>query len=182
MYKYLIVFSCITPEGKSFNGNYIHKCVGLNEDELNKLTEDIIPKKFKKQYPAYENFDYQIIILNIIKIKNDKNEIENKIEKKSYKSMSVKEFREAGYLQEVNRRLLHILGIALSVEIDDKTGEEKFGNIWDERDSEEGILYSEKVIKTDVAKKKKDYVKGQLSLRGKNRKSKYGSIIQEIND
>lgn len=178
MYKYLIVFSCITPEGKNFNGNYIHECVDINEDELNKLTEDIIPKKFKKQYPAYENFDYQIIILNIIRIKNE----DDKVSNKSYKSMSVKEFREAGYLQEVNRRLLHILGVALSVEIDDKTGEEKFGNIWDERDNEEGILYSDEVIKTDDAKKKKDNIKEQLSIRSRVRKNKCGSIIQKIDE
>ena len=35
--------------------------------------------------------------------------------------MSVKEFRERGFLQELNRLFLHPLGLALEVIIDNKT-------------------------------------------------------------
>lgn len=68
------------------------------------------------------------------------------------KYMSVAEFREKGYLQEVNRRLLHLCGIALSVTIDDD-GTESFGPIWDYRDDPEGLVFGEysqqKVWKVD---------------------------------
>ena len=59
------------------------------------------------------------------------------------KRMSVKEFRELGLLQEVNRRVLHPLGLALEVVIDKDTGEESFGDIWDCRDDPEGMVYDE---------------------------------------
>lgn len=57
--------------------------------------------------------------------------------------MSVKEFRELGLLQELNRQFLHPLGLALEVSIDDETGEEKFGRIWDDRKDPEGFLFNE---------------------------------------
>jgi len=55
--------------------------------------------------------------------------------------MTVAEFRELGYLQEVNRRFLHPLGLALSVAVDSETGEESFGGIWDCRDDPEGLIF-----------------------------------------
>ncbi len=39
------------------------------------------------------------------------------------KKINIKEFREFGYLQEVNRRFLHPLGLALEVVIDDDDGQ-----------------------------------------------------------
>lgn len=57
--------------------------------------------------------------------------------------MSVAEFRRLGYLQEVNRRLLHPLGLALSVNVNEDTGEETFGPVWDYRDDPEGIRYDD---------------------------------------
>jgi hypothetical protein len=61
------------------------------------------------------------------------------------KHMSVKEFREAGYLQEANRLFFHPLGIALSVEIHED-GSESFGPIWDDRDDPEGTRYGPGMI------------------------------------
>lgn len=57
------------------------------------------------------------------------------------KRMSVKEFRELGYLQELNRQFLHPLGLALEVVIDNDTGNESFGEVWDYREDPEGITY-----------------------------------------
>jgi len=57
------------------------------------------------------------------------------------KYMSVKEFQEAGYLHEINRRVLHPLGIALSVAIDDHNGQVEFGPIHDLRDDPSGIIF-----------------------------------------
>lgn len=61
------------------------------------------------------------------------------------KYISVKEFREEGYLQELNRRFLHPMGLALEVCIG-KDGEETLGQIWDSRDDPEGIVYGPDTI------------------------------------
>lgn len=61
------------------------------------------------------------------------------------KYMDIKEFRETGYLQELNRRFLHPLGLAMEVVIEDD-GTERIGGIWDYRDDPEGILFGEDTI------------------------------------
>ncbi len=60
--------------------------------------------------------------------------------------MTPKEFREQGYLMELNRRFLHPLGLALEVEINDH-GVEAFGAVWDCRSDAEGIMFSEDELK-----------------------------------
>lgn len=67
------------------------------------------------------------------------------------KYMDIKEFREAGFLQEANRLFFHPLGLALEVGIDDDTGVEFLAGIWDYRDDPEGMVYGAGVI--DSAKK-----------------------------
>jgi len=61
------------------------------------------------------------------------------------KTMTVKEFREQGYLQELNRRFLHPLGLALEVVLHDD-GTETFGEVWDSRDDPEGFMFDPKMI------------------------------------
>lgn len=56
--------------------------------------------------------------------------------------IDIKEFREAGYLQEVNREFLHPLGLAIEVRIDDD-GTETLSGVWDYRDDPEGILFAD---------------------------------------
>lgn len=46
--------------------------------------------------------------------------------------IDVAEFRELGYLQELNRRLLHPLGLALEVVVEED-GTERLGGVWDYR-------------------------------------------------
>ena len=60
--------------------------------------------------------------------------------------MSIKEFREEGFLQEANRKFFHPLGLALEVTIDDDTGEEHISSIWDYRHDPEGMLYGKESI------------------------------------
>lgn len=50
----------------------------------------------------------------------------------------IKEFRESGYLQELNRQFLHPLGLALEV-LQHDDGTEVLGGIWDYRNDAEGI-------------------------------------------
>lgn len=67
---------------------------------------------------------------------------------KNVKSIDLKEFHELGFLQEINRRFLHPIGLAMSLTItkDDDTGEVtsvEFDKIWDYRDDPEGVFFNE---------------------------------------
>ena len=57
------------------------------------------------------------------------------------KRIDIAEFRREGYLQEVNRRFLHPLGLALEVVVDED-GTERLGGVWDYREDPEGITYA----------------------------------------
>lgn len=64
------------------------------------------------------------------------------------KRMDIKEFRELGFIQEINRRVLHPCGLALEVIIDEE-GNETLGGVWDYREEPEGMRYSEGTISVD---------------------------------
>lgn len=101
---------------------------------------------------------------------------------KEIKRIDIKEFREKGYLQELNRRFLHPLGMALEVVIDDN-GKEKLGGIWDCREDEEGIYYDIKSsddFRKDRFKANKKFVDEEFESRGKIRKEKLGFDIENI--
>ena len=83
------------------------------------------------------------------------------------KRMEISEFRRLGILQEVNRRLLHPMGLALVVNIDDD-GNEDLAFVWDCRDDPMGIAYPdhggidpEKVKRVDelISSKKEERVR-----------------------
>lgn len=68
--------------------------------------------------------------------------------------MTAAEFRACGYLQELNRRFLHPLGLALEVQIHED-GTESFGGVWDYREEPEGMVFadtdlSEHALKVDT--------------------------------
>lgn len=56
------------------------------------------------------------------------------------KRLDIAEFRELGYLQEVNRLFLHLHGLALEVVVEDD-GSERLGGVWDYRDDPEGMVF-----------------------------------------
>ncbi len=56
------------------------------------------------------------------------------------KRIDVAEFQAEGYLQEVNRRFLHPLGLALEVLRHDD-GTVALGGVWDYRDDPEGMAF-----------------------------------------
>jgi len=92
------------------------------------------------------------------------------------KRINIKEFREFGFLQEINRLFLHPLGMALEVLIDDETGEEKLGGIWDYREDLDRMRFNE----IDVEMKMKiDKVKAFIEKKHKERQKSLGYIIQE---
>jgi hypothetical protein len=73
------------------------------------------------------------------------------------KYMSVEEFREKGYLQEVNRCFLHPLGLALAVR-QHEDGPETLEGIWDCRDDPEGLFFTTPIVLSEKATEKADHV------------------------
>ena len=65
------------------------------------------------------------------------------------KRIAISEFRSEGYLQELNRRFLHPLGLALEIEFDtDEVGvpipdSERLGGVWDYREDPEGVYFDQ---------------------------------------
>lgn len=57
------------------------------------------------------------------------------------KELSLEDFRDIGYLQEVNRQVLHLVGLAMYIEIDNKTGKVTGVGIIDYRDDPEGVFF-----------------------------------------
>lgn len=62
--------------------------------------------------------------------------------------MPIKEFRETGFLQEVNRLFFHPRGLALEVMVEED-GTERLGGIWDYRDDPEGIVFGPGAISVE---------------------------------
>ena len=90
------------------------------------------------------------------------------------KYMNITEFREDGYLQELNRVFLHPLGLALQVNIDED-GSESLGGIWDYREDGEGIHYN--LIGSDT-KRQREFLKKSINI--KNKVEKRGLIRQKL--
>lgn len=67
------------------------------------------------------------------------------------KRIDIAEFRQFGYLQEINRRFLHPLGMALEVLVAED-GTETLGGIWDYRDDPEGMNYGPGMIDHEKAR------------------------------
>ena len=100
------------------------------------------------------------------------------------KRIDIKEFREKGYLQEVNRRLLHPLGLALEVAIDPITKEEKVNGIWDYRNDPEGLIYDLKnsdEVRVNTFENKKNFIDEELKTRFEKRIEILGFDIEPIN-
>jgi hypothetical protein len=102
--------------------------------------------------------------------------------KEEIKRIDIKEFREKGYLQEVNRRFFHPLGLALEI-IQKDDGIETLGGIWDYREDLEGIYYdiakSENERKEKFQKNKK-FIDSEFENKYKIRKKVLGFDIEPI--
>lgn len=90
------------------------------------------------------------------------------------KKMSVKEFRELGYLQELNRQFLHPLGMALEVVLKDD-GTEQFGEVWDSRDDGEGYFY---LHLSDIDRNKALRINEERITLSTLRRARFGWAIQ----
>jgi hypothetical protein len=101
---------------------------------------------------------------------------------KDVKRIDIKEFREKGYLQELNRRFLHPLGLALEI-ISEDDGTEKLGGVWDYRDDEEGIYYdlaNSDDERIERFKENEFFVFNEMMKRSEKRTEMFGSNIEPI--
>lgn len=89
------------------------------------------------------------------------------------KNLSLKEFVELGLLQEVNRQILHPLGVALAV-IVNPDGSVEFDGVWDYREHADGMVFDE----VDVLKAKR--VEALLQERASARMDSLGYIVQPL--
>lgn len=96
-------------------------------------------------------------------------------ESKDVKRIDIKEFRDLGYLQELNRQFLHPLGLALEVVTEDD-GSEHLGGVWDYRDDPEGIAFS----LDQMTQEKFDYVKQEIEDKYDARVNLLGYWIQPV--
>lgn len=96
--------------------------------------------------------------------------------------MDIKEFREKGYLQEVNRKFLHPLGLALEI-IQNEDGTESLGGIWDYRDNQSGIRYdleNSDQERIDRFRNKAKFISSELGNRLIDRSFHLGFAIEPI--
>ena len=147
--------------------------------EMKKLRDRATTEKYKRpggitkeQRETYssEEFNAGLVaqeLRAIVKLLNYKKEDDIKV-----KNIDIKEFREFGFLQEVNRQFLHPLGMALEITIDDN-GDEKISGIWDHRDDPEGIIFVE--VDQDKIKRVAEFAEKKAEAR----KAEVGFIIQE---
>ena len=91
------------------------------------------------------------------------------------KRIDIKEFREVGFLQEVNRLFFHPLGLALEVVIEDD-GSEKLGGVWDFRDDPEGMFFGPGMAKQEKAEAVEELKQSKIEIR-KEAQVKYGDIL-----
>lgn len=87
--------------------------------------------------------------------------------------MNIKEFREQGYLQELNRQFLHPLGLAMEI-VQEEDGSERLGGVWDYRDDPEGMYFGEGI---DLRAKAQN-IKNLWIEKEKSRKELLGFMIQ----
>lgn len=102
--------------------------------------------------------------------------------KNEVKRIDIKEFREMGFLQELNRQFLHPLGLALEVVIDDKDGSEKLGGVWDYRDDPEGMLYQKDMTYAPDFIRKIDTIDELRRQKAEVRRRKFGYVVQPAYD
>ena len=94
------------------------------------------------------------------------------------KRIDIKEFRELGFIQEINRRLLHPCGLALEVIIDTETGETSLGGVWDYRDDPEGMAFGEGVLDVEKAKSVEKLYHSKDAVRNEN----FGWVTQPVDE
>lgn len=86
---------------------------------------------------------------------------------------------KSGLLFEINRRLLHPLGMALSVVMEDDGRISAIGPMWDYRDDPEGMLFDSSTFAASQAKFKAFLEAEDVDRKLIERSERLGFVIQE---
>jgi hypothetical protein len=91
---------------------------------------------------------------------------EEKKEPEPIKRADIKELRKLGLIFEINRTVLHPLGLALEVTIHDD-GTEELSGVWDCRDDPEGVAFGDDTWKDGFAKLKaaQEWIQSRIHAR-----------------
>lgn len=89
--------------------------------------------------------------------------------KRKVEYMPLLEFIQEGYLQEINRQVLHPAGLAIAIDCENSTI-----SIWDYRSDTEGIIYGEDIISQD----KINNVRQEQEKHKENRMKMLSYIVQ----
>lgn len=102
------------------------------------------------------------------------------------KFISLKEFRDLGYLQELNRLFLHPLGMAMAVNVDkhDPDGEVKFAGIIDNRETVGGMVYGKEMIasKIETFVEREGFVSMEMGVGRDLRVEEHGWMFEPITE
>ena len=90
--------------------------------------------------------------------------------------LPVRDFVEQGYLQELNRRFLHPLGLALAVYGSDDEGDWYFQGVYDYRDDPEGIRFAS--LDDEDSRRKAQWVDSQWQERALARLRAFQPVVQ----
>lgn len=103
----------------------------------------------------------------------------NRIKRESIndKKLDIQEFRELGYLQEVNRRFFHPLGLAIAISYDENYSSYELSGIYDNREDLEGFIFDNAQLKLE----KQEFIDNEFKKRANKRIEMFGNIVQPIN-
>jgi len=95
------------------------------------------------------------------------------------KMVPLEELLDMGLIFEINRQILHPLGMAIAVELDpdDPEFESKFAGVWDSRDDPEGFLFGDDLMEEGL-KKFQDYMEQEGFTKLEKRKQLLGYVVQ----
>lgn len=96
----------------------------------------------------------------------------------NFKYMDLSEFQKLGFIQEINRLILHPAGLAISLEVDDNGKINEFGPILDYQDDPEGMIFND--LQNEIAITKEKNVKNLQEQHREAREKKLGFFIQPI--
>lgn len=91
--------------------------------------------------------------------------------------MDLREFQDAGYLSEVNRQVLHPLGLALAVMHDDD-GEVTGWGVYDDREDPEGWYFGDNAIGAVAGKAAN--IQSEWEARREARVAALGWMVQPV--
>jgi hypothetical protein len=83
-------------------------------------------------------------------------------------------FKDDGYLQEVNRRFLHILGLSLGFAIGEDGGTQVV--IYDQRNDMQGMIFPDGLLQ----KRKVDFINAEFEKRSRIRQQAFSFVEQPV--